>query len=615
MRKWVYDIECFHNFFCVVFLDYESSETLTFEISERRNDYSALKAFLKEPAFQIGFNSLHYDEVLLSRIIFGKDMSSWDSESINAELKGLSDKIINSERFKNPWKYKRKPWITVDLYTFWSRLIRQNMKISLKGLMGNTGWYWIQELPIDPDAMVEDQDFVLKYCVNDVGGTKHLAQSMRDRINLRKDVLNRFGISAWSKDNVLIGMDILLQEYCRLTGEDPQIIKDLRTDRKSIAFKDIIINGIEFQTEELQEVFENFKTTVVSADNANSFKTKASLGDMTLQFGVGGLHSKDKSEYITPGENCKIYASDVVSYYPNLLMSHGFYPKHLGPAFVKCYRMIYEARAHAKKTGDKVTNATYKLALNGLTGNLRNPYSWAFDVQANLGIVVNGQILLAMLAERAYLAGFKVISCNTDGIEVEVPNEREQEYLDICAKWEEIAGCELEHEEYEFIARSTVNDYLAKKVGGSVKRKGDFVIEPEKENPNQEAAGHDELIISKALNAYLVEGQDFREYIRSATDIRDFCANPKLSKIWELYWGGERIQRLSRFYVSQVGKPMWVKKVDTENIKSVRKGWDVQVVNELPPYMPGDIDYDYYEEKVLQMLNAMGLEVEETDPF
>ena len=614
MRKWVYDIECFHNFFCVVFLDYEGSETHVFEISERRNDYLALKAFIKEPAFQIGFNSKHYDEVLLSKIYF-TDMSTLSAEEINKDLKGLSDRIINTERFKDPWKYKAKPWITVDLYTFWSRLIRQNLKISLKGLMGNTGWYWVQELPVEPDAMVEDPDFVLKYCVNDVGGTKHLAKSMSDRINLRKDVLKQFGISAWSKDNVIIGMDILLQEYCKITGDEPRFVKDLRTNRDQIVFKDIILDGIEFRSEVLRDVLKNFKDTVVSADNVNKFKAKAPLGDMILQFGVGGLHSKDKPEFIKPKEGSKIIASDVTSYYPNLLMNHGFYPEHLGEAFVTCYRMIYEKRMEAKRNGDKVINATYKLALNGLTGNLRNPYSWAFDPQANLSIVVNGQLLLTMLAERVHDAGFRVISCNTDGIEVEIPNDREDEYMRICEEWEKIAKCNLEHEEYEFIARTSVNDYLAKYVGGGVKRKGDFVVNPEKENPNQEAAGHDELIIPKALTAHIVDGIDFREFIRSATDIRDFCANPKLSKEWKLYWGGENIQRLSRFYISQVGKPLWVKKVGTENIKSVRKGWDVQVINALPPYMPGDIDYTYYEQKCTQLLESMGFEIAENTNF
>lgn len=611
MKRWVYDIECLPNFFCVVFLDYDSSETLVFEISERRNDIGALIDFISKPSFQIAFNSIHYDEVLLSKIFFTPGFKNLNARTINKELKSLSDKIIDSDYFKNPWKYKAKPWVSIDIYRFWSKLIRQNAKISLKGLMGNTGWPWIQELPVNPHKDVEDYELVLKYCLNDVGGTKHLAKLMADRINLRKETVKKFGINAWSMDNVNLGMEILLRKYCEKTAELPELIKELRSERESIDFSEIILPHIKFKTENFQRFLEFLKEKKnVPLDKANKIIRSVVTMNGTetrYTFGIGGLHTKDAPEYITPRKGHVIIASDVKSYYPNLLMSWGFYPEHLGPAFVDCYREIYNTRIHAKETGDKVTNATYKLALNGLTGNLKNPYSWAFDPKSNLCIVINGQLLLAALAERAHLSGFRVISCNTDGLEVEVSKDRVEEYMLLCSKWESYAKCDLEHEEYEFIARTTVNDYLAKKVNGEVKRKGDFVINPEKETPNQEASGHDDLIIPKALNAYLVEGLDYREFIRNHSDIVDFCSNPKIDKSWDLFHGGEKIQRLSRFYVSTSGKPLFVKKKGTDSVRSIKKDWDVEIVNNLPPYLPGDIEFEYYESKVEEILKSMGV--------
>jgi hypothetical protein len=47
----------------------------------------------------------------------------------------------------------------------------------------------------------------------------------------------------------------------------------------------------------------------------------------------------------------------------------------LGPIFTKVYKQIKDDRIAAKRAGNKLKNETYKLAINGLTGNLQSPYS------------------------------------------------------------------------------------------------------------------------------------------------------------------------------------------------------------------------------------------------
>lgn len=66
---------------------------------------------------------------------------------------------------------------------------------------------------------------------------------------------------------------------------------------------------------------------------------------------------------------------DVTSMYPSIILEHGVYPEHLGKAFLDVYGKIRSDRVKAKREGNKIVDATLKLALNGLTGNFQSPFS------------------------------------------------------------------------------------------------------------------------------------------------------------------------------------------------------------------------------------------------
>ena len=82
-------------------------------------------------------------------------------------------------------------------------------------------------------------------------------------------------------------------------------------------------------------------------------------------------------------------------------------------------------------------------------------------------VTIGGQIDLFMLIEDFWIAGFKITSANTDGMECLVPINRVQEYYKICKQWEEEVGNSdlgnLEFVEYEMFVQTSVNDYLAVK--------------------------------------------------------------------------------------------------------------------------------------------------------
>ena len=130
----------------------------------------------------------------------------------------------------------------------------------------------------------------------------------------------------------------------------------------------------------------------------------------------------------------KLIDSDVTSLYPSIILQNNLYPRHLGIAFINVYKKIYDQRVAAKREGREIENQTLKLALNGLTGNLQSIYSWVYDPIMAFKIRINGQLMLLMLIEAVTEAGFKLIQSNTDGIFVQVPSNREVEYMNICAK-------------------------------------------------------------------------------------------------------------------------------------------------------------------------------------
>ena len=73
--------------------------------------------------------------------------------------------------------------------------------------------------------------------------------------------------------------------------------------------------------------------------------------------------------------------------------------------------------------------------------------------------------MLLMLIEAVTEAGFKLIQSNTDGIFVQVPSDRETEYMNICAECESYTRLRLEHDYFERFYQYAINDYLGVKKG------------------------------------------------------------------------------------------------------------------------------------------------------
>ena len=96
MRRFIYDIEIFNNFFCITILDYNSENKIIFEISERINqveEFIIWYTSVDKESYGISFNGIEYDNLILNKLVKGGYTDKRYLE-ITKELKEFSDYVI-----------------------------------------------------------------------------------------------------------------------------------------------------------------------------------------------------------------------------------------------------------------------------------------------------------------------------------------------------------------------------------------------------------------------------------------------------------------------------------------------------------------------------------------
>jgi hypothetical protein len=222
-----------------------------------------------------------------------------------------------------------------------------------------------------------------------------------------------------------------------------------------------------------------------------------------------------------------------------------------------------------------------------------------------------------MLIEAYELAGIHVISANTDGVTVMVKKCDMDKMHELNAWWMELTKYELERTDYQKIVFSTVNDYIAIKTDGEIKKKGDFLTDFEL-HKNKSAR-----IVPLALEQYYIHNIPIERTIVNHSDIYDFCIRQKASKDFH-YEGWNRARgektiynKLIRYYVSNTGEKLL--KVKNENsdsgaadVSQVEAGeWVCTVCNHLPKntdVATAGINYDYYIEKAERIIHKIASE-------
>ncbi len=601
-NDYVYDIETYPNVFTLAVEHSEAPLRWAFEISDWRNDSREIVAFLQylkdTNARMVGFNNLGFDYPVLHTLI---RMGRSDAPTLYQKAMAI---IGSQDEGDSKWAHQVNPSDRfveqIDLFKI-HHFDNKARATSLKVLEFNMRSDNIEDLPFPVGTMLtQEQIEVLKrYNAHDVAQTKAFFKHTYDMLKFREELTFKYDRDFINHNDTKIGKDYFVMKLeeagvsCYDYGSGGRTPR--QTKRPTITLKDAILPWIAFEQPEFNRVLDWLKAQVITETKGVFNDLTATIGGFTFVFGLGGIHGSVESEVIESDDDCVIVDLDVTSYYPNLAITNGFYPAHLGETFVTIYKHLFEQRKqYPKKSAE---SAMLKLALNGVYGDSNNQFSVFYDPLFTMSITLNGQLLLCLLAEGLmHIPGLRLIQINTDGLTVRVPRANKWLVDMARAAWQTRTGLNLEEAVYKRVFIRDVNNYIGVFEDGSVKRKGAYEW---KAGWHQNAGG---LVIPKVAEKVLVEGAPIRQTVEQWPDIMDFMLRTKVPRSSYLQWGEARVQNITRYYIAKGGKPLfkWMPplkgKQEWRKI-GVESGWGVQVCNDIED-ATAPVDFEYYVREV-----------------
>jgi hypothetical protein len=403
--------------------------------------------------------------------------------------------------------------------------------------------------------------------------------------------------------------------YCQEKGIDYKELPRKGFFRKNIEVKNCIAKYVCFETDQLHEFLKKIKKLNLGLQD--DFKEHIDFYGNVYSFMKGGLHTENKPEIFEADEEYEIIDWDVSSYYPAIIINNGRFPAHLGKEFLLGYKQMFEKRLELKplaKNDKRIKGivGALKLAVNSVYGKSSDMQNWIYDRQLTMFTTITGELSLMMLIEQYELNGIHVISANTDGVTIKIKKDLIPLMHRLNDWWSELTQYELERTDYSKITFSTVNDYLAIKTDGEIKKKGDFLTDFEL-HKNKSAR-----IVPIALERYFVHGIPVDDTICNHDNLYDFCIRQKASRDFH-YEGIDRstgdtivFDKLIRYYVSNEGvKLLKIKNESCQTkaakISQVEAGeWLATVCNFLPKNTKVEgVNYKYYIEKAERIINKV----------
>lgn len=553
-----YDVEIFPNVFTCTVENTNTEEIITYEISERKNQLSELVGlFLSKDIIFAGYNNLHYDDVIINYIIdYYNIMQRKTIYEITASLFKLSATIINAEegnteKFKK-WKYAR----FFDSFDLLTMQFSSKLRVGLKEMQMTMHYENVQEYNGDFNNWLSNTeiDEMILYNINDVKSTTALLNRLKDDIDLRLFIEEEYGLDVLSFDKTKIGEKILEKKYCDAMHIRPYNLKGQGSPMDYIPLKDVIQPFIKYKNPKLQALLEDMKKQVVYSKERKGYEKKLVLSNTVYSIGVGGIHSINTPEILSPKPDEYIGHSDVASMYPSLIIKYKWIPRHLGETFLQVYSQIYDERIEAKHSGMAKKNDVLKYALNAVTGKMQQETSWMYDPFTVFKIRINGQLILLMLVDRLLELNCKIVQVNTDGVVYIAQKTKRDLVQDAIHEVEQITQLTFESNSYEAFYQYAINDYFGVIDGYSqsknpklIEKKGMFITE------TYLGKGLTATVIPKAVINYFLTKEPVKDYILRQTDIKDFVMGQRTDKKFKVLHGDTPTQRINRYYASKNG--------------------------------------------------------------
>lgn len=617
---WIYDVECYTNFFYVAFKHLKSGKFVAFERSPATDFNQTKLQWMLWRFILVGFNSINYDLPMVTLACTGVSCE---------ELKAASDFIIQGQNkafaFEKAFKVKIPKINHIDLIEV------APLQGSLKLYAGRLHCQRMQDLPFPPEHILTEQDaeIVRPYCCNDLQNTELLFNELAPELKLRTEMTEEYGIDLRSKSDAQVAEAVINSELQKVLGYYPR----KPTLKAGTTLQYTVPEFIEYKSEQLNNILEIIRNTVFELDALGSpvmpkelEKMKVKIGNSVYKLGMGGLHSTEKKIAHIATDEIILADNDVESYYPRIILNQGLFPDHLGMAFLEVYEKIVNTRvkakgeaAAAKKNGDKAAAKHWKtiadslkITINGSFGKLGNKYSTLYAPQLLLQVTITGQLSLLMLIEMLDDIGIDVVSGNTDGIVSKYHKDRHNEVRKVIALWEDKTNFKTEETRYLATYSRDVNSYIALKADGGdsearffdeklgCKTKGTYSERGSALN-SVLSKNPETLICSDAVLAFIKNGTPVEETIKSCTDIRRFVS------VKNVKGGGEKngvyLGKVVRWYYPK-NEAGYIAYVLSGN--KVGKTDGARPLMDLPTNFPDDIDYDRYIYEAIEMLHDCG---------
>lgn len=563
-----YDIETFPNCFLFTWAWLSNpNETMTFEISFRRDDRAELYQFLEwcrlNGIEMVGYNNVGFDYPVTHFFY-----QNWAIVTVD-QLYQKAMSIINSdERFGNiVWENKRFA-VQIDLYLI-HHFDNQAKRQSLKGLEFNMRSESVQDMPIDAGTYLSysQVDELISYNRHDVRETIRFAHISADNVRFRRELKGQLDGDVLNFNDTKIGKQTFEQklgdELCYDRSSGRKVPR--QTYREKIVVRDILFPYISFEHPEFQRVQEYFRNLTIT-QTKGAFSLSATINGFTFHFGLGGIHGSVATKKFQSDELFSIIDVDVAALYPSIGIVNGLFPAHLGPRFTEVWaEIVAERKKYAKGTSE---NAARKLAANGPYGDSNNDYSPLKDPQFTMTITINGQLLICKLAEGLMkIPTLELIQVNTDGVTFKVYRGFEDQVNVVLRQWEKWSRLVLEEARYGKMFIRDVNNYIAvtepdQEGHTKAKLKGAYwypVKFPDDISKASPSAWYKDLsapVVQKAAEAAMLHGIAPEHYIGLHSDPFDFMLRAKVDRKSRLFIGDKPAQRITRYYIAKNGAPM-----------------------------------------------------------
>jgi hypothetical protein len=605
-EKMLFDVEVYWNYFLVTFRSYHTGYVVYLEMGADGSINREKLNWIMHNFTLIGFNSDNYDVPMIAMAIAGKSC---------AQMKAATNKII-----KEDWRpyevlksYKVKQLKDIDHIDL---IEVAPLQASLKIYGGRLHVPKMQDLPFEPETILSsDQMAIIRwYNINDLTQTAFLYQSLLEQISLRESMSVRYGIDLRSHSDAQVAEAVIGHEITKINHARPQ--KPVIHPGTSYYYK--VPHFIQFETPLMNAALDIVRGARFIVEEHGGVglpkeiaKLQLQIADNRYTMGIGGLHSTETKVAHIAGSDMLIVDRDVTSYYPKIILNQQLFPSHLGPAFLRVYKMLVDQRITAKELGNKTEADSLKITVNGSFGKLGSKYSILYSPDLLIQVTMTGQLALLMLIEMLELRGIRVVSANTDGVVMLCPKTRQAELASYIKNWEQRTGFETEETQYMAYYGRDVNNYIA------VKKKQDKETKQWLDKPDGVKAkgayanpwNDPKLAIFRlhknpvttvcieAVEALLTKNVPIADTIRNCKDVRKFISVRKVKG--GAVKNGEYLGVAIRWYYAtdQTGEMVYA-----SSGNKVPRSDGARALLELPQEFPQDVDFDWYETEANEIL-------------